>query len=204
MEKDNYFNEHTLDWWRGHLDVITVEEYAKFMGNKVLDIGCGDGGLTQIMAERFKLVVGIDMNRDAIESANRRFKDAHFICCLANDIPFADGFFDGVYSFHTLEHLFKEDIKPTLEEISRVVRKGGHILIAIPKSGDEYDAMNKIRAYDPSHINFFFLESEVRAFFGDVFKIVSIKNETRPNPGRLDEKPHNSWLVLLKKTGKKR
>lgn len=203
-KKDNYFNEHTLEWWRGHLDTVTVGEYAEHMGDKVLDIGCGDGGLTHIMVERFKSVVGIDMNMGAIESAKKRFNDAHFICCLANDIPFADGFFDGVYSFHTLEHLFKNDIKPTLKEISRIVRKGGYILIVVPKAGDEEDAMRKERAYDPTHISYFHIEDDVRKFFRQMFKIVSIEHETRPNPGRPSEKQHNSWIVLLKNVGVKR
>ena len=202
-EKENYFNKHTLEWWRGHLDTVTVDEYAKLMGDKVLDIGCNAGGLTHLMAKRFKSVVGIDVNRKAIEMAKEGFKDAHFICCLANDIPFADGFFDGVYCFQTLEHLFKEDMEPTLREISRVVRKGGHILATMPKAGDEDDAMHKERAYDPSHISFFRTEVEVMDFFRGIFRIVSIKHETRPNPGRPEEKPHNSWIILLKNSGAK-
>ena len=201
QEKENYFIEHSMEWWRGHLDVITVEEYAKKMGNRVLDIGCGDGGLTHIMAERFGRVVGIDINRDAIESARSRFNDARFICCLANDIPFRDGFFDGAYSFHTLEHLFRRDITPTLREISRVVRKRGHVLVAMPRAGDEYDAMNNMRAYDPAHVSFFHTRRDVRNFFRNIFRIVDIKNETRANPGRPGEKPHNSWIVLLRNLG---
>jgi len=200
-QKENYQIEHALSWWRQHLDSLMVDEHAKFVGDKVLDIGCGDGGLTSIMAERFKSVVGIDVNRDIVESAKKRFKNAHFICCLANDIPFADGFFDGAFCLQMLEHLFEEDIEPTLMEISRVIKKGGYIVVAVPRAGDEDDAHHKMRAYDPTHISYFHIEEDVRKFFGRIFEIVSIKHETRPNPGRPDDKPHNSWIVLLKNKG---
>jgi len=204
--KENYQIEHNLSWWRGHLDTVVVGEHAKYMGDRVLDIGCGDGGLTKIMAERFGAVVGIDVNRKIVESARRRFErdrptNVHFICCMANDIPFADGFFDGAFCLQMMEHLFKEDIKPTLKEMSRVVKKGGYVVAAVPRAGDETDAYMKIRAYDPAHISYFHIEEEVRKFFGNIFKIVSVKHETRPNPGRPNDKPHNSWVILLRNKG---
>ncbi len=203
--KENYMNEHDAKWWMGHIDVVTLYDCLDLVGNMVIDIGCHCGGLTSLMSNIIKNVVGIDMNDKAIESAKKRFegtKNLDFICCIANNMPFKDGEFTGAFCLQMLEHLFKEDIEPTLREISRVVRKDGYIVVKVPRSGDLNDRIHKIRAYDKAHESFLYTEDEVIKFFMGMFEIISISHEKCPNPGRPEER-HNSWLIILKNNGGK-
>ena len=51
---------------------------------------------------------------------------------LRRRLPFEDGVFDRVYSSHVLEHFAHQDLGKLLREVRRVLRPGGHFLIAVP------------------------------------------------------------------------
>jgi len=87
---------------------------------RVLEIGCGSGGLQTVAAD----YTGTD-----IASACGRYlrSPARFVCCPATALPLADDAFDFVFSIYTLEHI--ADVEKTLEEVRRVVRPGGIVLL---------------------------------------------------------------------------
>lgn len=93
---------------------------------KILDHGCGIGTLGRIAKERGGDVTGVDISEKLLDEA-RRF----FPCIQAdiNKLPFDDGSFDYVISGMVL-HIF-EDIRPAIQEIARILKPGGTLILGI-------------------------------------------------------------------------
>lgn len=103
------------------------ELLRKYMGGKkLLDVGCGEGYYTDIVARALGVefsVSGFDISRDAVKHAARRNKDIEFAVASAYRIPVADESFDGVINmFSPLAR----------EEIYRTLKPGGIFVMAIP------------------------------------------------------------------------
>jgi len=104
-------------------------------GERILDIGCGTGTLTWEIARRMHDqgdVVGIDAAHTMIRVA--RSKRASTLCryelALAEDLPFADGYFDAVTSCLFFHHIDLDLKRKTLNGVLRVLRPGGRVVIA--------------------------------------------------------------------------
>lgn len=101
-------------------------------GKTVLDAACGEGYGSHTLASKAKQVTGVDLSETAIAHAVRRYSSSNLgfqqaDCC---DLPFADGQFDCIVSFETLEHL--ENQRQMLREFRRVLAPGGFLLISSP------------------------------------------------------------------------
>jgi ubiquinone/menaquinone biosynthesis C-methylase UbiE len=97
----------------------------------VLDYGCGTGwSLVRLLGLRPKKVVGIDISEKAIEQAIKRAgDDAEFRVMDAHKLDFPDNTFDLVVGRAILHHL---DFQIAMQEVKRVLRKGGYAAFAEP------------------------------------------------------------------------
>ena len=93
-------------------------------GGRALDAGCGAGRYTQVLAERFDEVVGVDISEPLIDIARRRRSGLNVRYLVADlmSIADADGF-DLVCSSTTLHHL--PDVNAGLLHLRGLVRPGG-------------------------------------------------------------------------------
>lgn len=96
----------------------------------MLDVGCGTGYGTAILAECAKQVTGIDRSAAAICFAKRRYPGVDFRKMDAQDLRFPDASFDFVFSSENFEHLPAQAAH--LVELRRVLRSGGTCFIATP------------------------------------------------------------------------
>ena len=124
----------------------------------ILDAGCGEGQLLKYIEDRWPTTKrwGVDVTDVAIESARSRTKSTIVKQDLANLTPFKDGFFDAVFCLDVIEHV--KDYRPALEELKRVTRKDGRIIIAFPNDYTTAIARVLLRKYPPitpDHINRF-------------------------------------------------
>lgn len=93
---------------------------------RVLDLGCGDGFLPQVLAERSPgaLLVGVDIAEADVERARARaLPNAEFLVARAQALPLPDASFDVVLSHMTL--MLMHEIEDVLAEVARVLRPGG-------------------------------------------------------------------------------
>ena len=106
-------------------------------GDSVLDLGCGTGSLT-LTARRAVgpsgKVHGIDASPEMIDAARQKASrsglDVLFDVGLMEDLGFPDGTFDVLISRLAIHHL-PDDLKPRgFAEFLRVLKPGGHLLIA--------------------------------------------------------------------------
>ncbi|MCK6473702.1 MAG: class I SAM-dependent methyltransferase [Planctomycetes bacterium] len=114
------------------------EEYAPRGGAlRVLDAGCGCGGLLLRLAEAFEKTglacewIGLDPNPHAIERAHARAKargaaNVRFVCGTLADLP--DGCADFAVSTFVLHHLDARELSPWLRHLRRVASSGALLL----------------------------------------------------------------------------
>ena len=94
--------------------------------DKILEVGCGRGFMTSAVQEIAPETRGIDVNSEAIDLG----VTSGLSVMAAERLRFSDGYFDKIFSFHTLEHI--GDIPRVFQEMERVVRPGGKILLCYP------------------------------------------------------------------------
>ena len=132
-----------------------VREYEKELiisllkpeqGDKILDAGCGTGVFTADILEHEALVFGIDISLPMLTQAGEKLEGYPFFTALGTMIclPFAENTFDKVVSITALE--FIEDGRKAVEELFRVTKKGGSILVATLNSLSSWAAQRREKA----------------------------------------------------------
>ncbi len=124
-----HYKKHSDTQFHGALDVLN--KYT-FKGTEhVLDIGCGDGKLTALIAQNISngQVVGIDASANMIEAAQTSYKDIKnlsFICVPAEDFKTAEKF-DLIVSFFTFHWI--ADQEKVFQNIFNLLKPGGTLII---------------------------------------------------------------------------
>ena len=115
---------------------LIVDKVANVKGNNLLDVGCGTGTLTKLIAEKSPkyTVIGLDADQTALDISQKKVigKDLNisFRQGFGQEMPFSDNSFDIVVSSLFFHHLSRSTKRATLTEIRRVLKPGGILLIA--------------------------------------------------------------------------
>lgn len=179
-EKENYISVHPdPNIWKIHANYKIMEHYKSYIKGICGDLGCNHGACTLLMLEfnNCTELYGFDLNNEALEVAK---KSAHKIqhdnidIVFQNDyldnIKIKDTYFDFLMSFHTIEHIYPENIDNVLKEFYRILKKDGYILISIP-----YE-----HAYpDKAHVAFYNEKTLTELFESNGFKTVECYKDDR-------------------------
>lgn len=127
-------------------DAVLDQEISKYIdGRRVLDAGCGSN--MEVLAKhayKTSFAVGLDLEFPD----NSKAPNCHGIVGNLEAIPFRDDSFDLIFSRSVCEHL-RNPIK-VFQEMKRVLRKNGTLLIATP---NKYDYASLIAAITPHHVH---------------------------------------------------
>lgn len=100
---------------------------------KVLEIGCGNGSMTEYLFDKGANITAIDLSDKYLSNAIGRFKSKLgnvFQKMSGDDLKFPDNSFDIVVSFDLIEHI--PDTNKHLFEVKRVLKSGGSYLFQTP------------------------------------------------------------------------
>lgn len=99
---------------------------------KVLEIGCGSGGVLATLLEWGALpenLYGVDLLADRIDEARTRYPGMHFECANAESLPYEDQTFDLVLFFTVFSSILDQSMRQNVaRESLRVLKKTGAIL----------------------------------------------------------------------------
>ena len=126
---------------RHHLDITekTIRRMNLRPGERVLDLGCGSGWATRLLArlvadgpEGFGQVVGIDVSDGMIRqarAASKDFENILYVWGSSQQIPWEENFFDKVLSVESFYYYSDQD--RALTELFRVMAPRGRLFILI-------------------------------------------------------------------------
>lgn len=118
-------------------------------GGRVLDVATGEGGFVNLLAERlreYRGIIGIDRSGGVLAVACERCagKNARFLQMAGERLGFANGGFDMVSLSASLHHLVER--RAVLAELERVLRPGGHAILAEMHRDGQSEAQQNVIA----------------------------------------------------------
>ena len=120
------FSASRAKFWE---ELAFLAEHTK-SGDRVLDIGCGNGRLFPLIKERGARYTGIDYSEGLVGEARRLHPDGDFVVADAVALPFAHNAFDIAYSFATIHHIPGKELRAQfVSEAARVLRPGGTFIL---------------------------------------------------------------------------
>ncbi|MFC8344909.1 methyltransferase domain-containing protein [Streptomyces sp. NPDC057280] len=127
----------------------------------ILDIGCGDGTAAATAAPLLPghRLVGVDWSQDALRRARTRIPYAVRGELTGGGLPFGSGSVDAVLFSEVVEHLVDPDA--AMDEIRRVLRPGGHLMLSTPNLAAWYNRALLLAGVQPV-----FSEVSLRAIHG--------------------------------------
>jgi SAM-dependent methyltransferase len=122
-----------FEYYRSAKVIAFLERAGVTIGGRVLDAGCGGGGMPLSLAEEAGSVVGIDPVERFPDAGvrlgrERGVRNLHFAVADGMALPFRDGSFDLVLSHAVIEHV--RDAPRYLRECARVLTPGGHVYLS--------------------------------------------------------------------------
>lgn len=194
-DKNDFLSDFKLKW------PILSFFIPKKEGVAIVDFGCGNG---EILREIKKInsnsmLIGLDVSEEALRQAREKNSDADFFKIEDGDsFPIKNSSADFVFSSEVMEHVY--DTQNAFEEISRILKSGGELLITVPYHGLIKNLILAILNFDShfdpkgSHIRFFTKKSLISTLRGNNFKIEKIGYY-----GRFWPIPHSIYVLAKKK-----
>jgi len=186
-------------------DRLVLETVGIGPEDTVLDIACGPGLITCVIAQVAHHVTGIDITAAMIKQARARqqSKGLRNVSWKVDDVlplPFVAGSFSVVFTRYSFHHFL--DPKAVLAEMVRVCELGGNVAVVdvfttTPEQAAAYDQVEKLR--DPSHTRALPLDeltglfrdaglSEIKTEFYKLdVELEKILASSFPNPGDADK-----------------
>ena len=113
-----------------------VESIKKISNEeKILDIGCATGNLTEFLGEKTRNIVGIDLDKELLKEAKEKHPNLNFenMNMLKINEKFEENSFDRVVSFgNTLVHLdSREEVEEFFQKVYKTLKFNGFFIVQI-------------------------------------------------------------------------
>jgi ubiquinone/menaquinone biosynthesis C-methylase UbiE len=171
------------------LTLVKILQCTDLKDQDVLEIGCGDGRITQYVAGAAKTLVAVDPDAQSLDKARVLVPNADFRTGVGENLEFDNDSFDVVLFTHSLHH---QDSYRALQEAHRVVKRSGRVVVLEPVAEgdihqlftlllDETERMDQARravtnsAFELKHLEIFETEwvfdnkEELYKYLGDYY-----------------------------------
>jgi len=98
-------------------------------GDKVLDLGCGNGRFFEFLKDKDIHYIGVDFSEKLVEIAKEKYPKVKFQVADALNLPFPNNYFDKIYSIAVLHHIPSEKFRiQFFEEARRILKPNGFFI----------------------------------------------------------------------------
>lgn len=216
-EWENFFsNNKATEWYPSEAVVRFLCSYRKEHGSsgaKFLDLGCGNGRHVWLAAKEGFTPYGIDLSEQAIKLAKEwmardglSYADLRH-GSIADPLPYADNFFDIAVSYGVLDHMVIAEARRALQELLRVLKPGGAILLKLESNtsftfdSSRQFAKNEIileKKVEKGMVQHFFDRDEVVALVRDFVLVRAFREDLRRFDD-LEKNDQSRWIFIGKK-----
>jgi 2-polyprenyl-3-methyl-5-hydroxy-6-metoxy-1,4-benzoquinol methylase len=106
------------------------------MQGRILDFGCGPGHLLEVLVERKIVCEGADFSPDSIRETKARLDGNPYFRGVTpiTGVPthLAADQYDVIFCIETIEHILKDELAPTFQELHRLLKPGGFLVVTTP------------------------------------------------------------------------
>jgi SAM-dependent methyltransferase len=155
-----------------------IDKLGSGAGKTALDVGCGEGRHTILMAKRGYAVIGLDLEplavRKATEFLARAGASARLIVGNVLDLSFSPGGFDLVLDYGCFHHLVTRDWPRYRREIARVLKPGGHFVLSVFSTKFRHhvgERRSRNWIIHRNHYDHFFTRAEITGAFLGSFEL---------------------------------
>ena len=99
-------------------------------GNKVLDLGCGNGRLVELFKDLDVEYLGVDGSFGLINSAKKSFPDKNFQVMDALNLDLPENSYDVILCVSVLNHIAKENQQQFIDNLKKVLKPNGVLLLS--------------------------------------------------------------------------
>jgi ubiquinone/menaquinone biosynthesis C-methylase UbiE len=135
QEYEIMFRVEQQHWWYLGMQSITRSIlnrwYAPGAGLSILDAGCGTGSAMTTYLAEYGTVTGLEVSELALGFCRSR-KAQRLVCASVTQLPFSSKRFELVTSFDVLYEQGVPDDASALDEFSRVLVRGGRVVLRLP------------------------------------------------------------------------
>lgn len=120
------------------------QEIKPYLGNNVLEIGCGNGNFTVFLAQQAQQLTAIDLNQEYVTLTKTRLKNSSNVTILHGDVTKIElqNYYDTIIMLDVLEHI-EHDVA-TLEKLNQLLMPGGTLIIKVPALNYLYGEMDRV------------------------------------------------------------
>lgn len=174
IAEDWYHEVLVYKWWEA-----VTKKFMSFLkkGDSILDIGCGPGITSNLFIENGFKVLGIDFSEKMIEIAKNKVPEGSFLTLDLKDINKLKDSFDAIYMKAVLLHIPKRDVGEKLENVAKLLKKGGYLYIAVkekrPNGVEEEIKVDNDYGYKVEIFFSYFTQEEIKLYLERLnFKVV--------------------------------
>jgi len=169
---------YSLSYYKFAAKLIGVEK-------NVIDIGCGEGLGTWVLAKECGHAVGVDFDKDAIQTARSNWPSSQVRFTDCDFMKIEDACYDAIVAFDVIEHILPVNSPDFFNKVSNNIAHDGLFIVGTPNETSHMYANEVTRK---GHINLFSgqrLEEQMREVFHHVFMF-----------GANDEVIHTGFLPM--------
>lgn len=112
----------------------------------VLEIGFGDGYLLKRLAKHYQALAA-DISQENIDLVKKQVPEAEYaLVDTDGTLPYQDHSVDGFIASEVFEHMSDEEVKVSVDEMHRILKKGGYAILTFPA----YEDLQKNDCYCPN------------------------------------------------------
>jgi len=174
-EELEYDRQRFLPWMEGdqiHYEHLHRYDFCKqFVKNKkIIDLACGEGYGTYMLAKNAKSAIGIDIDEKTVVHAGKRYAESNleYIRGLITDIPLKDQkTFDVAICLNAIEYISEHD--KLMENIIRILKDDGILIVSTPNKNIFKDEKKYFNTSYKKLFNSEDLEDLLKNYFGRIY-----------------------------------
>ena len=165
LAAEKYYELFKDEMKQKECDRVILDKFAGNFdsGSIVCDVGCGPGHITRYLFDKGLNVFGVDISERCIEIARRENPKVRFQVMDMARLDLADESIDGIVSFYSIIHTPKRLVNVLFSEFSRVLRRGGKILVVV-KRGSSEGYVDELLGFKTRLYSTYFTEEELETY----------------------------------------